>query len=101
LAQVSREFSSWWNDRTVELRPLLFEWDPIGLGDDLPDDEYDSYANQILTRLARGAQPGEIERLLLEMAKQSFELPAPVGREGDISRRMVQWYEQAPPMPPR
>jgi hypothetical protein len=39
------------------LRRLLWEWDPIGVSDVAPDDEYDCLIPPLLDRLRRGADP--------------------------------------------
>jgi hypothetical protein len=43
---------------------LFYDWDPIGINDSGPDDEYDSYIGNIYRLLASGASEIQIvERL--------------------------------------
>jgi hypothetical protein len=57
------------------IRPVLLLWDPIGLGDLGPADEYDSYIGGIYTLLRRGAAREEIAEHLggIEMERMGME----------------------------
>lgn len=46
---------------------LRDEWDPIGMMPHLPNDEYDTYAGQVLSRLGQGASAEEIARYLSDV----------------------------------
>jgi hypothetical protein len=48
-------------------RILLAEWDPIGLKEHCPRDEYDSYAMRVYSHLAAGWSMKEIASYLSEM----------------------------------
>ena len=50
---------------------ILFEsWDPIGLNEVLPEDEYNSYVGPVYRALANGAGEAEIISLLTELESQ-------------------------------
>jgi len=53
---------------------LRREWDPIGRGkvDDLPDDEYDSYAPQVVSLIEAGASDNAIADYLRELEGETI-----------------------------
>ncbi len=48
---------------------LFYDWDPIGINDLAPDDEYDSYVGGIYRLLASGASECQITEHQLEITK--------------------------------
>lgn len=55
-------------------RLLWTEWDPIGVNDSGPDDEYNGYAPEIVVMLERNADIEEIARHLSEIATERMGL---------------------------
>ena len=55
---------------------LLSEWDPIGFGFGVPDDEYDAYLPTIYSHIHRNASIQEIAQLLEKIETESMGLAA-------------------------
>lgn len=59
----------------VAIRQILFyDWDPIGINDFAPDDEYDSYVGSIYRLLASGADEYKIIERLYQFETGSMGL---------------------------
>ena len=58
-----------------EIQRILWEeWDPIGVNDIAPDDEYDSYASRIFAMLGEGGSELEIAEYLRWAAIENMGL---------------------------
>jgi hypothetical protein len=58
----AREWVRWWRIEGLrEMRSVLWEhWNPLALDGLAPDDEYDSYANVLASKLRRGNERSDI-----------------------------------------
>ncbi len=74
-----------------DLRNLLNEWDPIGVGDDVQD-EYDCMLAPLLQRLRGGADQAEIGEFLRYELEDHFGLD-PLGLRPDAmaGRLIARW----------
>lgn len=74
-----------------DLRHLLNEWDPIGVGDDVQD-EYDCMLAPLLQRLRGGADQAEIGEFLRYELEDHFGLD-PLGLRPDaMAGRLIAWW---------
>ena len=74
------------------LRELLWEWDPIGVADCAPHDEYDCMIQPLLDRLAAGAdQSTDPEHMLRSVA--TAVIPAST-TTSTRTRRATAWLAQ-------
>lgn len=70
-------------------RVLLREWDPIGIRDEPgAQDEYDSYAPEIVAMIVRGASPARIAGHLIRIETVGMMLPPRRQVARDIARRL-------------
>ncbi|GMN12384.1 hypothetical protein [Altererythrobacter sp. MTPC7] len=77
---------------------LWEEWDPIEVNDGVndgegewPDDEYDSYAPQLLSLVQSGKSKVEIEAYLTTVETEYMGL-RPSGRSGPVADRAIQIF---------
>jgi len=64
------------------INEILFTyWDPIGMNDVLPKDEYESYVGEVYRALANGKSEAGLVRLLTSIENESIGLRAPLGRK--------------------
>jgi hypothetical protein len=73
------------------IRAILWEdWDPIGVNDN-PDisNEYDSYADQIYSMIARGDNTEELARHLSFISKELMGLGANDQHSLAVARKLV------------
>jgi hypothetical protein len=77
-----------------ELKSLfLHEWDPIGVsGCEGAEDEYDSYAMQVFTMLARGADTAAIGDYLNWVVTSRMSLQGNPERDREIAAKAVAIY---------
>lgn len=68
-------------------RVLLHEWDPIGIADCGPPDEYSLYAAALMGMLVRGADASLLEDALLRFERDAMGLEGNVAR----ARRIADW----------
>jgi hypothetical protein len=81
--------------RGRELRALLNEWDPIGVGPNGPADEYDCLLWDIMRRLERQVSEADLSSFLADELEQHFGLRADLaGVEGFVSRARS-WFEKS------
>jgi hypothetical protein len=79
-------------DAQADLRSLLNAWDPIGVADDAPPDEYDCMIGPLLGRLRRGDGRAEISEFLRFELEHHFALD-PARRDVDgMADRLVDWW---------
>ncbi len=79
----------------TSLRRILLEWDPIGVADIAPDDEYDCMIEPLFTKLDGGADRSEIRAFLLHELEDHFALdPAHQDIDG-VADRLVGWWAAA------
>lgn len=57
-----------------DLRLILNEWDPIGVAEFAPDDEYDCLIDPLLSRLRDGAGKAAISTFLWNEVEEHFGL---------------------------
>jgi hypothetical protein len=70
------------------INDILFQsWDPIGMNDVLPKDEYESYVGSIYRALVDGAKEFRILRLLTQL-ESSIGCRAPLKRKQEAVRRL-------------
>ena len=74
-------------------RLLWQDWDPIGLNGSGPDDEYDSYAFQILGMLNKSTEASEIAEYLRWAAIENMGLSG-AGDCAAVARRIVEIHER-------
>lgn len=74
-----------------EINEILYRyWNPIGMGDELPKNEYEAYAGPVYRALMNGKRATQIVELLTEMEAQVGSASGCEGR-----RR-----HELPPVPP-
>jgi hypothetical protein len=81
-----------------QMRALLWEkWDPLGLRPhDAPEDEYDSYANILASKLKRGTSREDIaDYLTTALAEEGVITPAWVARCNQTAQDLLDWYGQS------
>lgn len=82
------------------VKEALRRWDPIGvidllLEDNLPPDEYDSYAPQIFAYVRDGADSATIAKQLAWIRSSSMSLGStrPSEHEQELGEKLVAWRE--------
>lgn len=78
-----------------ELRPLLFKWDPIGFGEELPADEYDCLISPLLTQLRDHPTESELATWLGQYSERHFGLDAQPELDRVAARTMLGWWQDA------
>ena len=74
-----------------EINEILYRyWNPIGMGDELPKNEYEAYAGPVYRAMMNGKRATQIVELLTEMEAQVGSASGCEGR-----RR-----HELPPVPP-
>ena len=91
------DWNSWYKHTgRGELRAILLEiWDPIGVGQESPD-EYDGYLGLIADHLRRGATAMEVGALLQQIAGERMGLPDRA-RDARAADAVHRWYETTVP----
>ena len=70
-----------------EISQILFEcWDPIGLNDVLPRDEYDAYVGMVYRALFNGKRELGIVRLLTEIEDSHIGLRASYAEKQEAAK---------------
>lgn len=75
-----------------DLRSILNEWDPIGVADFAPDDEYDCMIAPLLSRLQAGAGEAAIGEFLWHEVESHFGLDPRVSDTDSMAGRLVEWW---------
>ena len=60
---------------------LYRDWDPIGFGFGVPEDEYESYAGPVATLLLNGSTDAQIATYLEKVEMESMGLSGPLPPE--------------------
>ena len=72
------------------IRRILFEdWDPIGINDSAPDDEYDSYVGGIYRLLVSGASEHQIIERLYQLETTSMGLSGDRERLKSVAEKLL------------
>jgi hypothetical protein len=79
--------------RGRELRALLNEWDPIGVGPDGPKDEYDCLLWPIMRKLENNTRPGELAAFLKAELEQHFGIRDDAARTAAFASRACNWFD--------
>lgn len=66
---------------------LWRDWDPIGCG--VPEDEYESYAPEVVRLLTEGAPAGEIAAYLRETAAGMMSTSVPEWQLADVVAKLM------------
>ena len=77
------------------LRQLIWEWDPIGVADIAPGDEYDCLIQPLLRRLHDGADRSAISTYLREELTEHFGLNLAHHATDAVADRIVTWWARA------
>jgi hypothetical protein len=80
-------------ERGRQLRALLNEWDPIGVGPDAPKDEYDCLLWPVMGKLEAGASEEQLVAFLVSELKGHFGLTGDAGSVKEFVWRARNWFE--------
>jgi hypothetical protein len=64
-------------------------WDPIGMGEAPPKDEYESYVGVVYRALADGKSEAELVSLLATLENDAVGLSTPWQQKRDAARRLA------------
>ena len=70
-------------------RVLWSDWDPIGVNDVAPDDEYDAYVWPVIGKIMSGETPEQIADYLDWVSNEHMQCPQPRSRNIEIARRLA------------
>jgi hypothetical protein len=68
---------------------LFYDWDPIGINDSFPDDEYNSYVGGIYRLLASGASEFQIIERLYQLETISMGLDGNWERLKNVAEKLM------------
>lgn len=98
----AREWVRWWRIEGLrEMRAILWtEWDPLGLcsiDPDWPEDEYDSYASVLASKLRRGNDRTDIVGYLTTSLVDKHDVITPkwIARCEAAADALIEWYAQS------
>ena len=80
--------------RGRELRALLNEWDPIGVGPDGPSDEYDCLLWDVMRRPERQVSAADLAAFLRAELEEHFGLPPDNANVEAFVSRAQRWFEK-------
>ena len=83
--------------KQVELRELLWDWDPIGVAPDGPRDEYDCLFG-LIGRLREGASVAELDAYLTNELVEHFGPDPEPASPAEFAAKLQTWY-WADPLP--
>ncbi len=72
-----------------ELRSILNEWDPIG---DVPEDEYDSFRDPIISMLHKGKTEQDIAEFISQHLKNYVGLKSFPPESKEVAMRIINWW---------
>jgi hypothetical protein len=78
----------------LELRDLLLDWDPIGIAEVCPRDEYDCVIGPLLCMLERNATEREIAGFLESKVQDHFGLKPVSPREAALAADLKVWFQK-------
>ncbi len=86
----------WWHASGQELmtRLLRDQWNPIG-SDDVPADEYASYATRIGGQLRDGVSEGQLATWLSDARTGAMGLPSDPDEDLRVALLIHEWYAEA------
>jgi hypothetical protein len=86
----------WWRASGQEpvTRVLREQWNPIG-DDELPPDEYASYATRIGGLFREGVSEDQLTTWLSDARTGAMGLPADADEDGRVARLLHAWYAEA------
>ncbi len=70
-------------------RILFYDWDPIGINDLAPDDEYDSYVGGVYRLLASGASENQIIEHLHQLEITKMEVSSNREKLKDVTEKLM------------
>jgi hypothetical protein len=74
------------------LKYLVWQWDPIGVADIAPDDEYDCLVSPLLSKLVNGADRSKISGFLWYELEDHFGLDPRRYDVDAMADRLVAWW---------
>jgi hypothetical protein len=74
------------------VRRIIWQWDPIGVADLAPDDEYDCLIGPVLARLRAGAGQVDIASFLHAELQGHFGMTPPFDGIDATAMRLVDWW---------
>ena len=82
----------------AKVQEVLRRWDPIGLNELLPSDEYDSYAPHIVSLVSENPSHEKLAEHLSDIQTQRIGIPETRERNLEIARQIVEAlaYRRAP-----
>jgi hypothetical protein len=86
-----------WKAAHAGLRELLWDWDPLGVADLAPDDEYDCIIEPLLGRLNAGADQSAIGQFLRHELESHFGMDPAEDEIDSVVDRLVTWWAGAAP----
>jgi hypothetical protein len=84
-------------DLQASLRRVLLEWDPIGVADFAPDDEYDCMIGPLLGLLSRGGSAVQVRDHLWHVLEDHFGQNPVHGGIDAVADRLVAWWSTVRP----
>jgi hypothetical protein len=86
-----------WTAAQRSLRQLIWQWDPIGVAEFAPDDEYDCMIGPLLSRLTAGADQSEVSEFLRHELQDHFGLDPAHQDVNSAADRLVAWWATVEP----
>jgi hypothetical protein len=80
-------------ERGRQLRALLNEWDPIGVGPDGPKEEYDCLLWPVMRKLEDGAPEEQLVTFLVSELEGHFGLTGDASNVEAFASRARKWFE--------
>ncbi len=93
----ARTWGRWWRlvGRHELINTLRLEWDPIGLGDDLPADEYESVTGPLASLLRHDAPTVQIAQTLSVHRTVQFGSQPDLVADRRAAGALRAWYSAA------
>jgi hypothetical protein len=93
-----------WHDQSVDLaavqanlRYLVWQWDPIGVADIAPEDEYDCLIGPLQSKLSQAAGQAAISEYLWYELEDHFGVDPAQPDVDDMANRLVAWWAAVQP----
>ena len=79
----------------VDIQTVLFEdWDPIGINDIAPGDEYDNYISRVANALSRQAGVEAIDALLKTIEREAMGIYSNAGKRHSAALKLKKLGDQ-------